>query len=334
MTFVHKAFTAKSVCCLALSAAFLTGCANLEDNMAASKKANLVPGKEIHVTKQGDNFVFCEVALITGTTKSNAIADFYNSTGTDICTPRRSPPSTARRSRRRRVRGRSSSTRRGAGCSTSSMSIRTESSATFGGIKMTWMGVVPVEELEKGVTKGHYVPGYISRDNQYTFNKGTEIYLLDAPDGEVFVMQSFTNYVQKEVDIDHAQGPGPLAPLAAGLEVPLRGPRSRPARQPEADQRPRPRLPGRPEERLPGLRRRQGVQLRSVRSRVGWRLARAQQEPCRTLDGARARRQASDSCVDARGESHGNEQEHQVGGSSSSPPSSSSLPSSCIPSWS
>ena len=89
MPFVHKAVTAKSVCCLALSAAFLTGCANLEDNMAASKKANLVPGKEIHLTKQGDNFVFCEVALITGTTKANAIADFYNSTGTDICTPER-----------------------------------------------------------------------------------------------------------------------------------------------------------------------------------------------------------------------------------------------------
>lgn len=25
---------------------------------------------------------------------------------------------------------------------------------TFGGIKMTWMGVVPVTELQKGVTKG------------------------------------------------------------------------------------------------------------------------------------------------------------------------------------
>ena len=59
----------------------------LEDNMAASKKANLVPGKQLHVADQGDSLVFCEVALITGTSKANAIADFYNSTGTDICTP-------------------------------------------------------------------------------------------------------------------------------------------------------------------------------------------------------------------------------------------------------
>ena len=135
---------------------------------------------------------------------------------------------------------------------------------TFGGIKMTWMGVVPVEELEKGVTKGHYVPGYIYRNNQFKFNKGSEIYLLDAPDGEVFVMQSFTNFVQKDVTIDNIRDLGRKTHAAAGLEVPLRGPRSRLAGQPEAYQQPRPRLPGRPEERLPGLRRRQGIQLRSV----------------------------------------------------------------------
>ena len=55
--------------------------------MAASKKANLVPGKQLSVAAEGDKLVFCEVALITGTSKANAIADFYNSTGTDICTP-------------------------------------------------------------------------------------------------------------------------------------------------------------------------------------------------------------------------------------------------------
>jgi hypothetical protein len=87
---------------------------------------------------------------------------------------------------------------------------------TFGGIKMTWMGVVPVEELEKGVTKGHYVPGYIYRNNQFKFNKGREIYLLDAPDGEVFVMQSFTNFKQKEVTIDNIRDLGSKLTLPPG----------------------------------------------------------------------------------------------------------------------
>ena len=87
---------------------------------------------------------------------------------------------------------------------------------TFGGIKMTWMGVVPVAELEKAVTKGHYNAGYIYRNTQYKFNKGSEVYLLDAPDGEVFVMQSFTNDVQKQVDVNHIKDVGPLLHLPPG----------------------------------------------------------------------------------------------------------------------
>ena len=55
--------------------------------MAASSKEHLVPGKQLSVAAEGDKLVFCEVALITGTSKANAIADFYNSTGTDNCTP-------------------------------------------------------------------------------------------------------------------------------------------------------------------------------------------------------------------------------------------------------
>jgi len=201
---------------LSLCAALLAGCATLDQNMAASRKEHLVPGKQIHMTKQGNNFEFCEVALITGTSKENAIADFYNSTGTDICTPERF-------------------------AGLDEKTILTETGArsvflnpsrhwmfdefdvyedgierTFGGVKMTWMGVVPVEQLEKGVTMGHYVPGYIYRDNQFKFNKGSEIYLLDAPDGEVFVMQSFTNFVQKEVSMNNAKDLGRLLKMPPG----------------------------------------------------------------------------------------------------------------------
>ena len=124
--------------------------------MAASKKEHLVPGKQIHVTKQGNNFVFCEVALMTGTSKANAIADFYNSTGTDICTPERFAGSRrSRRSRTRAAHGVSSSTRRGTWMFDEFDVYEDGVERTFGGIKMTWMGVVPVEQLEKG---GHHGP--------------------------------------------------------------------------------------------------------------------------------------------------------------------------------
>ena len=86
---ITKSITTLPLFCLALCLTLLAGCATLEENMAASKKANLVPGKQLHVAAEGDNLVFCEVALITGTSKANAIADFYNSTGTDIYTPKK-----------------------------------------------------------------------------------------------------------------------------------------------------------------------------------------------------------------------------------------------------
>ncbi len=207
MNRAHKAFTAKLACCVALGAAFLAGCATKEDNMAASRKKHLVPDKQIHLTDMR-GYVFCEVALITGTTKSNAIADFYNSTGAGNCTPEAFAALNEEQIKKE----------------TDSRAVFLNPSRhwmfdqfwvyeagddrTFGAAKFTWMGVVPVEELEKGVTKGHYVPGYIFRNNQYKWNKGSEIYLLDAPDGEVFVMQSFTNFVQKDVTIDNIRDLG------------------------------------------------------------------------------------------------------------------------------
>jgi hypothetical protein len=192
------------------------GCATLDENMSASRKEHLVPGKQLHMTKQGDNFVFCEVALMNGTSKANAIADFYNSTGVDICTPEKFALLDAEKIKKE----------------TGSQAVWLNPSRrwlfdefwiyengverTFGGIKMTWMAVVPVEELEKGVTKGHYVPGYIFRNTQFKFNKGREIYLLDAPDGEVFVMQTFTNFKQKDVTIDNIRDLGSKLTLPAG----------------------------------------------------------------------------------------------------------------------
>ena len=244
--------------------ALVSGCATLEENMAASKKANLVPGKQLSVAAEGDKLVFCEVALITGTSKANAIADFYNSTGTDICTPEKF-------------------------AGLDKAKIKEETGAkevflnpsrrwtfdqldvfedgierTFGGIKMTWMGVVPVEELEKGRHQGPLRPWLHLSEQPVHVQEGPR----DLPprrarrrglrDAVVHQLQA------AEGDPRQRQESGQRAHVAAGLEVPLRGPRSRPDRQPEADQRHGPRLPGRHAERLPGLGRRQGIQLRSI----------------------------------------------------------------------
>jgi hypothetical protein len=61
----------------------------------------------------------------------------------------------------------------------------------FNGIKHTWMGVVGAADLKKSIIQGSDLPGYTYRANGFGYNEGTEVYLLDAPNGEVFVVQSY-----------------------------------------------------------------------------------------------------------------------------------------------
>src|ERR1035441_7819232 len=56
-----------------------------EQNMAAQSKQHIIPGKQLHAV--GPNYEFCEVAPIVGTSKENAVANFYNPTGVDHCSP-------------------------------------------------------------------------------------------------------------------------------------------------------------------------------------------------------------------------------------------------------
>jgi len=199
---------------LAFCAALLAGCASLEDNMTAARK-KIVPGKQIHLTNFRPHR-FCEVALINGTSKGNAIAEFYNSTGVDDPTPERFAALNEKKIAKENHARKAFNNPVRYWMMDEFWCYEAGVDHTFGDIKMTWMGVVPVEELEKAVTKGSYVPGYIYRNSQYKFNKGSEVYLLDAPDGEVFVMQSFTNFKQQEVDINHIKDLGRLLKLPPG----------------------------------------------------------------------------------------------------------------------
>jgi hypothetical protein len=83
-------FSAFMVVAVFVGDLFLTGSARAEEltvqqNMDEQKKMHIIPGKTL--TAKGPNYQFCEVAPIHGTTKENAVADFYNPTGIDHCTP-------------------------------------------------------------------------------------------------------------------------------------------------------------------------------------------------------------------------------------------------------
>jgi hypothetical protein len=167
-----------------------------KENLERSQKEHLIVGRKIEMFNMR-GYRFAEVALFTGTSPQNAVADFYNSTGVDDPTPRRFAALDKDKIK----------------AETKSMNVflnpprywmfdefrvfEVGDDREFGGIKMTWMGVVDVATLQKAIIGGNYSPGYIHRDNSYTYKTGSEVYLLDAPGGEVFVMQSYNAHTDE-----------------------------------------------------------------------------------------------------------------------------------------
>jgi haloalkane dehalogenase len=172
----------------------MTG-ASLEQNMTAARQEHLVPGREIHMQDMR-GYRFCEVSLITGTSEDNAIANVWNTTGACDPTPQQFDALDADTIARENgaLRAWLDPVRH---WMFDRLDVREAGDdRTFGGITGTWMGVVSAATLTQAAVQGSYFPGYIYRNNTFTFtfSKGSEVYLLDAPDGEVFVMQSFTRH--------------------------------------------------------------------------------------------------------------------------------------------
>ena len=70
-----------------VASALLTGCASVEENIAKTKAKYYTPGEEVHLTDMNGEYRFCEVGLITGTSRSNAVINIWNSTGSGDCSP-------------------------------------------------------------------------------------------------------------------------------------------------------------------------------------------------------------------------------------------------------
>jgi hypothetical protein len=187
--------------------------ATAEQNKQLSRDEHLVPDREIHM-KEMRGYRFCEIGLITGTSRENAVANIWNTTGAYDPTPEQF-----------------------AALDDDAIAKESEALKTwlnpvrhwmfdefdvwevgddrrFGEITATWMGVVGAEEMMKATVGGSYFAGYIYRNNAFTFNEGSEVYLLDAPDGEVFVMQSFTSHFDEALTEDN------LAELGTRLTLP------------------------------------------------------------------------------------------------------------------
>lgn len=166
--------------------------ASVEQNIASARHEHLIPGREIHLQDMRGH-PFCEVGLITGTTRDNAIANIWNTTGACEPTPDQFDELDADTIARENeaLRAWLTPVRH---WTFDRLDVREAGDdKTFGGITGTWIEA-SVATLTADAIQGSYEPTYIHRNDAFTFtfNNGSEVYVLDAPDGEMFVMQSFT----------------------------------------------------------------------------------------------------------------------------------------------
>ncbi len=187
--------------------------AGLEHDITVARHEHVVPGREIRMQDMR-GYRFCEVGLVTGTSPDTAVANIWNTTGACDPTPERldalDADAIARENAaqcawldpvRRWMSGRSMSGEAGV-------------DRTFGGITGTWMAVAGAATITRATVQSSYCPGYGYRNNTFTFNNGSEVCLPDAPDGGVFVMQSFTRHWDPALSKDN------LSHLGRSLDLP------------------------------------------------------------------------------------------------------------------
>ncbi len=187
--------------------------ATLQQSMTTARQEHLVPGREIHMQDMR-GYRFCELGLITGNSQDDAIANIWNTTGACDPTPEQFDSLDADI-----IAAENGALRAWLNPVRHWMFDRLDvweagDDRTFGGITGTWTGVVDGPTMMRAMVQGSYDPGYVYRHNTATFNSGSEVYLLEAPDGEVYVMQSFTRHWDPTLSEDN------LAHLSSQLDLP------------------------------------------------------------------------------------------------------------------
>jgi hypothetical protein len=187
--------------------------ATLEQQVMAARAEHVIPGREIHMQDMR-GYLFGEVGLITGFGQDTAIANIWNTTCACVPTPEQLDALDADAVAREHgaLRAWLNPVRH---CMFDRLDVwEVGEDRTFGGIAGTWMSVARAADITKATAEGSYDPRYVYRNNTFTFNRGREVYLLAAPDGEVFVMQSFSRHVDPTVSEDN------LTHLAGRLDLP------------------------------------------------------------------------------------------------------------------
>jgi hypothetical protein len=188
---------------LALGVAFLVAGAAIQAAGPEDKpvlKPGPISGKTVYLD-QARNYPFCEFEVVMGK-PPNLTVQIYNTTGQEKCLPDQFDKidATALAKKLGVVAVVKNPTRfwlmdrlwsYGAG-----------ETHDFDGIKATWMAkLVPKGAMlgEHGKPFPPYTPMTPSRHSKYEWLKGSEVYLLRDPNGKVWIMQAYTNLVDKSL---------------------------------------------------------------------------------------------------------------------------------------
>ena len=87
---------------------------------------------------------------------------------------------------------------------------------TFGGIEMELRAKLETKLREGTVGEEFYAPNEVQRDTVYTYRAGRAVYELTAPDGHVYVMQSYAQIEDKNLTIDDLPSLGSRLSLPEG----------------------------------------------------------------------------------------------------------------------
>ena len=187
--------------------------ATLEQQVTAARREHVIPGREIHMQDMR-GYRFCEVGLITGSDEETAIANIWNTTCACDPTPEQFDALDADAVAREHgaLRAWLNPVRQ---CLFDRLDVwEVGEDRTFGGMSGTWTSAAGAADIAKAAVHGSYGSRYVYRNSTLTFNKGREVYLLVEPDGEVFVMQAFSQHVDPTLSEDN------LTHLGSRLDLP------------------------------------------------------------------------------------------------------------------
>jgi hypothetical protein len=90
----------------------------------------------------------------------------------------------------------------------------TEDTFTFGGIETGLKGTIAIPQGQPAIGTNVYTPATVARQTKWTYDAGKNVYELVDPDGNVYVMQSYSQQVDTKLTLKQ------LSKLATKLTLP------------------------------------------------------------------------------------------------------------------